>query len=61
MSKSDSDLFIYTPDENTLDLDGLENDLNGFEDPGDVVEYLWSTFLLADKNRFAISKAIYTF
>ncbi|MBE6498678.1 MAG: acyltransferase [Methanobrevibacter sp.] len=54
MSKSDSELFVYSPDENTLDLDDLESDLNGLEDPGDVVEYLWSTFLLSDKNRFAI-------
>ena len=54
MSKSDSDLFVYDVDENTLDFDEIEDELNGFSDPDDVVEYLWSKFLISGKNRFSI-------
>lgn len=54
MSVSDSDLFVYAPDGSTLDFDLIEEDLNGFSNPDDVVEYLWSKILLGGKNRFAL-------
>lgn len=54
MSKSESDLFVYDADEGTLDFDEIEAELNGFDDVDDIVEYIWSTFLLAGKNRFSL-------
>lgn len=54
MSKSDSELFVYTKDADTLDFDEIENSLNGFSAPDDVVDYFWSTFLLVGKNRFSV-------
>jgi acetyltransferase-like isoleucine patch superfamily enzyme len=54
MSKSDSDLFVYEADDSTLDFNVIENDFNAFEDPDDVVDYIWATFLVGGKNRFSI-------
>ena len=54
MSKSESDLFVYGVDASTLDLDDIENDFNAFTNPDDIVDYLWSTFLVGGKNRFSI-------
>lgn len=54
MAKSDSDLFSYSSDKDTLDFSEVESNLNGFEDVDDVVDYIWATFLLAGKNRFCL-------
>lgn len=54
MSRSDSDLFVYATEDYTLDFDNIENDLNAFDDPDDVVDYIWSTILVCGKNRFCI-------
>lgn len=54
MSKSESDLFVYEVEESTLNFDEIEARLNGFSDPDDVVDYIWSTFLVSGKNRFCI-------
>ena len=54
MSKSDSDLFVYSAEDDTLNFDAIESDLNAFSDPDDVVDYIWSTFLVSGKNRFAV-------
>ena len=54
MSISDSDLFVYSIDSSTLDLNLIENDFNSFTNPDDVVDYMWSTFLVGGKNRFSI-------
>lgn len=53
MSVSDSDLFTYLRDENTLDLNEVEDDLNSM-DPDDAVGYIMATFFFAGKNRFYI-------
>lgn len=52
MSESDSDLFSYLPDENTLDFDDIENMLNN-SDSEEAAEYV-SMFLFAGKNRFCL-------
>lgn len=54
MSRSESDLFVYSVDDSTLDFGEIENDLNGFTDPDDIVAYIWTTFLVGGKNRFSI-------
>lgn len=54
MSKSESDLFVYDVDSSTLDFNAIEKDFNNFTDPEDVVDYMWSTFLVGGKNRFSI-------
>lgn len=54
MSLSDSDLFTYSADDNTLDFNQIENDLNSFQDMDDVIDYIWSKFLISGKNRFAV-------
>ena len=52
MSESDSDLFSYSPDENTLDFDEIESILNN-SDSEEAAEYV-SMFLFAGKNRFCL-------
>ncbi|WP_296883494.1 acyltransferase [uncultured Methanobrevibacter sp.] len=54
MSVSQSDLFSYILDDNTLDFDVLENELNSFGNPEDVVEYIAATLFFAGKNRFCL-------
>lgn len=54
MSKSDSDLFSYCWDEDTIDFDEVENNLNDFTDQDDILENIFATFLIAGKNRFYI-------
>lgn len=54
MAKSESDLFSYAPDKETLDFEDVENTLNNFKDMDDIVDYIWATFLLAGKNRFCL-------
>lgn len=51
MSVSDSDLFSYKRDENTLDLDAVEDNLNGLSDD-EIVDYIMTDFFFAGKNRF---------
>ncbi len=53
MEKSDSDLFVYEPDEDTLDFDEIEKTLNGFSSPDDVIVYL-TALLFTGKNRFCV-------
>ena len=52
MSESDSDLFSYSPDENTSDFDEIESILNS-SNQDDTVEYVLM-FLFAGKNRFCL-------
>jgi acetyltransferase-like isoleucine patch superfamily enzyme len=54
MSVSDSDLFIYAVEGNTLNFDEIESDLNGFTDPDDIISYIWFKFLTGGKNRFSV-------
>lgn len=56
MAKSESDLFSYAPDEDTIDVDEVEGDLNEFKDPEDIVEYMAATFFFSGKNRFSFKK-----
>lgn len=61
MSQSNLDLFVYAVDEDTLDLIAVENELNGFSNSEEIIDYLGFTFLLAGKNRFASNRDIYIF
>lgn len=54
MSKSESDLFVYDIDDGTLDFDEIDANLNSFNSPDDIVDYIWSTILVSGKNRFSI-------
>lgn len=54
MSKSESDLFVYGADETTLDFAEIEDSLSRFDDPDDIVAYIWTSFLVGGKNRFSI-------
>ena len=54
MAKSDSDLFSYAIDEKTLDFSVVEETLNGFSNPDDIVDYIMVTFLISGKNRFSL-------
>lgn len=54
MSKSDSDLFSYVVDDDTLNFDDIESRLNNFKDPEDIVEYISLTFTFTGKNRFCL-------
>ncbi|MBQ6099321.1 MAG: acyltransferase [Methanobrevibacter sp.] len=54
MSQADSDLFVYTADETTLDLEEIENRFNTYSSPDDVIFDITSHFLIGSKNRFAI-------
>lgn len=56
MAKSPSDLFIYEVGENTLSFDKIESDLNNFSDSDEVIDYIWSTFLISGKNRFCLKE-----
>lgn len=53
MSGYSEEFFIYERDDKTLDLDDIENRLNS-SDLDDVIAYIWSDFLMANKNRFCI-------
>ncbi|WP_405269105.1 acyltransferase [Methanobrevibacter sp.] len=53
-SKYESDKFIYDLDGDTLDLDDIEEDLNKFSNPEDIVDYIESNFLDVGKNRFTL-------
>ena len=54
-SKHESDMFIYTPDENTLKFDEIENELNNISNLDELLTYVGTNFLYAGKNRFATS------
>ena len=58
---SNLDLFIFSVDDDTLDLISVEEELNRFSNPDDIVDYLGTTFLFAGKNRFASNRDIYIF
>ncbi|WP_407375370.1 acyltransferase [Methanobrevibacter sp.] len=53
MSLSQSDLFSYKKDENTLDFDEIEENLNA-SNPDDVVDYIMAVLFFSGKNRFCI-------
>lgn len=53
MSVSDSDLFSYSKDTETLDFSQIEEKLNSLG-PDDVVDYIITTFFFAGKNRFCL-------
>lgn len=53
-SKYDSDEYMYRLDDTTLDLDEIEQELNGSIDPESLVKYIETTFLGAGKNRFTL-------
>lgn len=52
-SKHESDMFIYTPDEDSLKFDDIENDLNQLTSPEDILTYIESNLLFTGKNRFS--------
>lgn len=51
-SKHESDMFVYTSDENTLNFDEIEKDLNNISNSDEFINYLGLNFLYAGKNRF---------
>lgn len=52
-SKHESDMFIYTPDDDTLSFDEIENELNNIDDLEAFMTYIGLTLFYAGKNRFA--------
>ncbi|WP_407453385.1 acyltransferase [Methanobrevibacter sp.] len=52
-SKYDSENFVYTPDDNSLDFEKIEFDLNNMKNHEDVIFYIASNFLETNKNRFS--------
>lgn len=52
-SKYDSENFVYTPDETSLDFSKIESDLNKMQNHEDIIFYFASNFLEAHKNRFS--------
>lgn len=55
-AKHESDMFIYTPDEKTLNFNEIENDLNNIKTSDELLNYIGENFLLAGKNRFAFKE-----
>lgn len=53
-SKHESDMFIYTPDEHTLDFDEIEDTFNKLQNLDDKLNYIESNLLFAGKNRFSL-------
>lgn len=53
-SKYDSENFVYSPDDNSLDFDKIDSDLNNAEDPDDVILYITANFIKDNKNRFSL-------
>ena len=52
-SKFDSENFVYTPDDNSLDFGKIELDLNNIQNHEDVIFYIIANFLEDNKNRFS--------
>lgn len=52
-SKFDSEDFVYTPDDSSLDFDKIESDLNNMQNHEDVIFYIVENFLESSKNRFS--------
>lgn len=52
--KHESDMFIYTPDEHTLDFNEIETNLNRLSTPDEILNYIESNLLFAGKNRFSL-------
>jgi len=52
-SKFDSENFIYTPDNNSLDFEKIEFDLNNMQNHEDIIFYIVANFLESSKNRFS--------
>lgn len=52
-SKYDSENFVYTPDDKSLDFDKIETDLNNLSNHDDVILYMLSNLIEAGKNRFS--------
>lgn len=53
MSESNSDLFSYAKDDDSLDFDDMEENFNKLA-PDDVVDYIMASVFFAGKNRFAL-------
>lgn len=52
-SRHESDMFIYTPDDDTLKFDDIEDDLNQQSSLEEILTYIESNLLFAGKNRFS--------
>lgn len=52
-SKLDSEIFVYTPEDDSLDFDKIESDLNKMQNHDDVILYILSNFIKPNKNRFS--------
>lgn len=52
-SRFDSEDFVYSQDDNSLDFESIESDLNNMETHDDVILYIVANFLNDNKNRFA--------
>ena len=52
-SRFDSENYVYTPDDNSLDFDKIESDLNNMQTHEDVIFYIVANFLEGNKNRFS--------
>ena len=55
-SKYNSEKFVYTPDDNTMDFEKIESDLNGMDDHEEIIFYIAENFLELNKNRFSFSE-----
>lgn len=53
-SKHESDMFVYTPDEHTLNFNKIEENLNTIKTSEEILNYIGENFLLAGKNRFSL-------
>lgn len=52
-SKHESDMFIYTPNEDSLKFEDIERDLNQITTSEAMIDYIASTLFFAGKNRFS--------
>lgn len=53
-SKHESDMFIYTPNGDTLNFNEIEEDLNNIKTLDEILNYIEENFLFAGKNRFSL-------
>ena len=53
-SRYDSEKFVYTQDDDSLDIEEIEFKLNNLSNHEETIFYILSTFLEAGKNRFAL-------
>lgn len=55
-SRHESDMFIYTPDEHTLNFNEIEENFNKSQNQEEILNYIESNLLFAGKNRFSIKE-----